>query len=268
MPLFVAHVRDAHLLLRGAYLMISQMRFQTTPLWQPLHVSGRNSRRGDRAIRPCARRPASAARYDRDGASHSASEGRVMRYTSLGNSGLVVSVVGLGCNNFGRRLDVERTRAVVDAAIDSGVTLLDTAETYGGGGRSEELLGEVLAGPPGPGRARDQVRHRRQRTWVTGRPRAAKGGRAYIRRAVEHSLRRLRTDYIDLYQIHTPDPVTPIEETLEALTRAGARGQGPLHRALELLRPADRRAAARRAGACTRCRSSPRRITGRCWSGR
>ncbi len=74
-----------------------------------------------------------------------------MRYTSLGNSGLVVSVVGLGCNNFGRRLDAERTRAVVDAAIDVGVTLFDTAETYGGGGRSEEILGEVLAG------RRDQV---------------------------------------------------------------------------------------------------------------
>src|SRR5215469_1351893 len=69
-----------------------------------------------------------------------------MRYRPPGNSGLLVSVVGLGCNNFGRRLDVDKTRAVVDAAIDSGVTLLDTAETYGGRGRSEEVLGEVLAG--------------------------------------------------------------------------------------------------------------------------
>src|SRR5215469_12174816 len=140
-----------------------------------------------------------------------------MRYKALGNSGLIVSVVGLGCNNFGRRLDVERTRAVVDAAIEVGVTLLDTAETYGGMGRSEEILGEVLAG------RRDQV------VLATtfgsqggdmgyGPAAGAKGSRAYMRRAVEHSLRRLRTDYIDLYQIHTPDPVTPIEETLEALS--------------------------------------------------
>ena len=146
-----------------------------------------------------------------------------MRYTSLGNSGLVVSVVGLGCNNFGRRLDVERTRAVVDAAIETGVTLFDTSDTYGGGGRSEEILGEVLAG------RRDQVvlatKFGHQGADMGYGPAAgAKGGRAYIRRAVEHSLRRLRTDYIDLYQIHTPDPVTPIEETLEALSelvRAG-----------------------------------------------
>ncbi|MBO0834811.1 MAG: aldo/keto reductase [Actinobacteria bacterium] len=146
-----------------------------------------------------------------------------MRYRPLGNSGLVVSVVGLGCNNFGMRLDVERARAVVDAAIDTGVTLLDTAEAYGGAGRSEEILGEVLAG------RRDQVviatKFGAQGADMGYGPAAgAKGGRAYIRRAVEHSLRRLRTDYIDLYQIHRPDPVTPIEETISALTelvRAG-----------------------------------------------
>ncbi len=146
-----------------------------------------------------------------------------MRYTSLGNSGLVVSTVGLGCNNFGRRLDVERTRTVVEAAIETGVTLFDTSDTYGGDGRSEEILGEVLAG------RRDQVvlatKFGHQGADMGYGPAAgAKGGRAYIRRAVEHSLRRLRTDYIDLYQIHTPDPVTPIEETLEALSelvRAG-----------------------------------------------
>src|ERR1700745_3394398 len=140
-----------------------------------------------------------------------------MRYRPLGNSGLLVSVVGLGCNNFGRRLDVEQTRSVVDAAIDSGVTLLDTAETYGGRGRSEEILGEVLAG------RRDQVvlatKFGSQGSDMGyGLAAGAKGGRAYIRRAVENSLRRLQTDYIDLYQIHTPDPVTPIEETLSALT--------------------------------------------------
>jgi len=146
-----------------------------------------------------------------------------MRYTPLGNSGLVVSVVGLGCNNFGRRLDLDRTRAVVDAAIDAGVTLFDTAESYGGQGRSEELLGEVLVG------RRDQIvlatKFGAQGSDMGYGPAAgAKGGRAYIRRAVEHSLRRLRTDYIDLYQIHTPDPVTPVEETLAALAelvRAG-----------------------------------------------
>jgi aryl-alcohol dehydrogenase-like predicted oxidoreductase len=140
-----------------------------------------------------------------------------MRYRSLGNSGLVVSVVGLGCNNFGRRLNAERTKAVVDAALDEGVTLFDTADIYGGGGRSEEILGEVLSG------RRDQVvlatKFGSQGADMGYGPAAgAKGGRAYIRRAVEHSLRRLRTDHIDLYQIHTPDPVTPIEETLEALS--------------------------------------------------
>lgn len=140
-----------------------------------------------------------------------------MRYRSLGNSGLVVSVVGLGCNNFGRRLDVDRTRAVVDAAIDDGVTLFDTAESYGPRGRSEEILGEVLAG------RRDQVvlatKFGSQGGDMGYGPAAGtKAGRAYIRRAVEHSLRRLRTEYIDLYQLHTPDPVTPIEETLTALS--------------------------------------------------
>ena len=140
-----------------------------------------------------------------------------MHYRPLGNSGLLVSVVGLGCNNFGRRLNVEQTRSVVDAAIDAGITLLDTAETYGGAGRSEEFLGEVLEG------RRDRVvlatKFGSQGGDMGYGPAAgAKGSRSYMRRAVEHSLRRLRTDYIDLYQIHTPDPVTPIEETLTALT--------------------------------------------------
>ena len=147
-----------------------------------------------------------------------------MRYRSLGNSGLVVSVVGLGCNNFGRRLDTDATRAVVDAAIEAGVTLLDTAESYGGGGRSEEILGEVLTG------RRDQVV---LATKFGGRgvdmgygPAAgAKGGRSYIMRAAEQSLRRLRTDYIDLYQLHAPDPTTPIEETLTALGELVTQGK-------------------------------------------
>jgi aryl-alcohol dehydrogenase-like predicted oxidoreductase len=147
-----------------------------------------------------------------------------MRYRSLGNSGLVVSVVGLGCNNFGRRLDADATRAVVDAAMDAGVTLLDTAESYGGPGRSEEILGEVLAG------RRDQVvlatkfGHRNSDMGY-GAAGGARGGRGYIMRAVEQSLRRLRTDYIDLYQLHTPDPATPIEETLAALGDLVAQGK-------------------------------------------
>ena len=147
-----------------------------------------------------------------------------MRYRSLGNSGLVVSVVGLGCNNFGRRLDTDATRAVVDAAVEAGITLLDTADSYGGAGRSEEILGEVLAG------RRDQVvlatkfGHRNVDMGY-GPAAGAKGGRSYIMRAVEHSLRRLRTDYIDLYQLHTPDPATPIEETLAALGELVTQGK-------------------------------------------
>jgi len=147
-----------------------------------------------------------------------------MRYRSLGDSGLMVSVAGLGCNNFGRRVDLAGTRAVVDAAIDAGITMFDTADIYGDGGASEELLGEVLAG------RRDQVvlatKFGSQGYDMGYGPAAgAKGGRAYIRRAVEQSLRRLRTDHIDLYQLHTPDPVTPVAETLAALTELVAEGK-------------------------------------------
>jgi aryl-alcohol dehydrogenase-like predicted oxidoreductase len=147
-----------------------------------------------------------------------------MRYRSLGESGLVVSVAGLGCNNFGRRLDTDATRAVVDAAIDAGITLLDTADTYGGAGRSEEILGEVLAG------RRDQVVlatkfGHQSADMGYGAAAGGKGGRAYIRRAVEQSLRRLQTDHIDLYQIHTPDPVTPVTETLAALGELVQQGK-------------------------------------------
>lgn len=147
-----------------------------------------------------------------------------MRYRSLGKSGLQVSVVGLGCNNFGRRLDVEGTRAVVDAAIDAGITLFDTADMYGGRGASETLLGEVLQG------RRDQVVLATKfghDSADLGYPAAAgaKGGRSYIRYAVEASLTRLRTDYLDLYQLHTPDPVTPIEETIAALDELVQEGK-------------------------------------------
>jgi aryl-alcohol dehydrogenase-like predicted oxidoreductase len=147
-----------------------------------------------------------------------------MRYRALGNSGLVASVVGLGCNNFGSRLDLAGTKAVVDAAIDCGITLFDTADIYGGGGRSEELIGEVLGG------RRDQIvlatKFGHQGADMGYGPAAgAKGGRAYLRRAVEQSLRRLRTDYIDLYQIHTPDPQTPMTETLAGLNELVAEGK-------------------------------------------
>jgi aryl-alcohol dehydrogenase-like predicted oxidoreductase len=147
-----------------------------------------------------------------------------MRYRPVGDSGLMVSVAGLGGNNFGRRLDLEATRAVVDAAIEAGITLLDTADIYGNGGGSEELLGQVLAG------RRDQVVLASKFGFGDfdmgyGTAAGAKGGRAYIRRAVERSLRRLRTDYLDLYQIHTPDPVTPVAETLAALTELVTEGK-------------------------------------------
>ncbi len=140
-----------------------------------------------------------------------------MRYQPLGDSGLVVSVVGLGCNNFGSRLDLDATRAVVDAAIEAGVTLLDTADIYGAvGGASEELLGEVLAGRRDAVVLATKFGHQGYDMGF-GPAAGAKGGRSYVRRAVEASLRRLRTDFIDLYQLHTPDPLTPIEETLAAL---------------------------------------------------
>jgi aryl-alcohol dehydrogenase-like predicted oxidoreductase len=147
-----------------------------------------------------------------------------MRYRSLGNSGLVVSVAGLGCNNFGRRLDAGATRAVVDAAIEAGMTLFDTAESYGPRGLSEEFLGQALEN------RRDRVVLATKfglRTADMGYPPSAgaKGGRGYLMRAVEQSLRRLRTDYIDLYQIHSPDPVTPVAETLAALGDLVSQGK-------------------------------------------
>ena len=136
-----------------------------------------------------------------------------MAYRRLGGSGLVVSVAGLGCNNFGLRIDLEATRAVVHAALDEGVTLLDTSDSYGA---SEEFLGDVLQG-----RRDDVVLATKFGSSLKGDNGAdwgARGSRRYIRRAVERSLRRLRTDWIDLYQLHRPDRQTPVEETLSALT--------------------------------------------------
>ncbi|MGW5266301.1 aldo/keto reductase [Microbispora sp. NPDC004025] len=136
-----------------------------------------------------------------------------MTYRRLGDSGLVVSALGLGGNNFGRRLDLDATRAVVDAALDAGVTLIDTADTYG---ESETLLGEVLKG------RRDQVvlatKFGGDVHGANGPDWGARASRRYVRLAVERSLRRLKTDWIDLYQLHFPDPSTPVEETLSVLT--------------------------------------------------
>jgi aryl-alcohol dehydrogenase-like predicted oxidoreductase len=134
-----------------------------------------------------------------------------MRHRQLGESGLTVSVIGLGGNNFGGRIGLEETRSVVDAAVDCGVTLIDTADIYGNHGGSEELLGQVLAG------RRERVVLATKFGMDMGDGTVARGSRSYIRRAVEASLRRLQTDYIDLYQYHAPDGVTPLEETSATL---------------------------------------------------
>lgn len=153
-----------------------------------------------------------------------------------------MSVVGLGCNNFGRRLDEKGSAAVVDAALDAGITLFDTADVYGEG-KSEQFIGRALEG-------------RRERAVIAtkfGSPMKGqgKGARAaYIRQAIEASLRRLGTDHIDLYQLHEPDPTVPIEETLGALdelVRAGKiREIGCSNFTVEQIQAAD--AAARNGG--------------------
>lgn len=135
-----------------------------------------------------------------------------MEHRLLGHSGLKVSAVGLGCNNFGMTIDERQTKTVVDAALDHGITLFDTADIYGGKGQSEIFLGKAL------GKRRcDALIATKFGSAMGDGPYATGGSRRYIMRAVEDSLRRLKTDYIDLYQIHKPDPDTPIEETLSAL---------------------------------------------------
>jgi aryl-alcohol dehydrogenase-like predicted oxidoreductase len=146
-----------------------------------------------------------------------------MRFRRLGDSGLMVSVVGLGCNNFGARMDEAAVGAVVREALDAGITLFDTADVYGGvRGRSEEYLAAALGGH------RDEVviatKFGGDMDGTNGPDWGARGARRYIVRAVEASLRRLGTDWIDLYQMHEPDPGTPLEETMAALddmVRAG-----------------------------------------------
>jgi aryl-alcohol dehydrogenase-like predicted oxidoreductase len=157
-----------------------------------------------------------------------------VRTRLLGSSDLCVSVVGLGCNNFGPRIDEARSRAVVDAAIDAGITFFDTAESYGAG-ESERFLGHALAG-------------RRHQALIATK--FSKGDPDYVRAAIDGSLERLGTDYVDLYQYHRPDGVTPVEETLGAvdeLVHAGkVRFAGSSNFSAALVREAD--AAARGAG--------------------
>lgn len=133
-----------------------------------------------------------------------------MEIRNVGKSGLRVSAVGLGCNNFGRALDTEAARKVVHAAFDRGITLFDTADIYGERGGSETQLGELLGS-----RRKDIVLATKFGMPMSETKTGA--SRRYILEAVEDSLRRLRTDWIDLYQLHQPDPKTPIEETLRAL---------------------------------------------------
>jgi aryl-alcohol dehydrogenase-like predicted oxidoreductase len=134
-----------------------------------------------------------------------------METRRFGGTDIEVSVVGLGCNQFGRKLDLNGTRAVVDAALESGITFLDTADIYGGAGRSEELLGEVLEG------RRDEVVLATKFGMDMGDGETRRGRADYIRKSIEGSLRRLRTDRVDVYWLHHPDPQTPIVETLGAL---------------------------------------------------
>jgi aryl-alcohol dehydrogenase-like predicted oxidoreductase len=130
----------------------------------------------------------------------------------LGGSDVEVSRVGLGCNNLGGRLDLERTRAVVEAALDAEITFFDTADTYGEWGRSERFLGEILEG------RRDRVVLATKFGWDVGLGGDdLRGSRSYLRRAIDASLERLRTDHVDLYSYHRPDGVTPLAETLEAM---------------------------------------------------
>jgi aryl-alcohol dehydrogenase-like predicted oxidoreductase len=152
----------------------------------------------------------------------------LIEYRPLGNSGLVVSTVGLGCNNFGRAKTLtatqEGTDAVIRAALDEGITLFDTADIYG----SERGLSETLMGNALKGRRSEIVlatKFGMDMAGENGPDWGVRGSRRYIRLAVESSLRRLQTDWIDLYQLHAPDPVTPIEETLAALDELIAEGK-------------------------------------------
>jgi aryl-alcohol dehydrogenase-like predicted oxidoreductase len=143
-----------------------------------------------------------------------------MEIRNLGGSGLRVSAVGLGCNNFGQRLDVEGTRKVIFKALDVGITLFDTADVYGNRGGSETAMGEVLGD-----RRKDIVLATKFAMEMDDVGVKKGASRRYIMKAVEDSLKRLKTDYIDLYQQHRYDPLTPIEETLRALQDLVSQGK-------------------------------------------
>lgn len=144
-----------------------------------------------------------------------------MEYRYLGRSGLRVSAVGIGCNNFGMLIDAAKTKIVVDKAIDIGINLFDTADVYGDLGKSEEFLGQAL------GAKRKDILIATKFGSPMGTHLNLQGGgsRRYIMSAVEASLKRLGTDYIDLYQIHRPDPLTPVDETLRALDDLVSQGK-------------------------------------------
>ena len=146
-----------------------------------------------------------------------------MTYQQLGISGLTVSTIGIGCNNFGSRMADEEVPVVVNTALDAGITLFDTADVYGNAGGSEMLLGKAL----GARRAEAIIATKfgSDMRGVNGPDWGSRGSRRYIRIAVESSLRRLGTDWIDLYQLHEPDPHTPIDETLAALSEIVAEGK-------------------------------------------
>jgi aryl-alcohol dehydrogenase-like predicted oxidoreductase len=151
-----------------------------------------------------------------------------IEYRNLGASGLIVSTIGLGCNNFGRigtaTESQEGTNAVIDAAIGAGVTLFDTADIYGAErGLSETLMGNALRGKRGS--IVLATKFGMDMAGTNGPDWNARGSRRYVRLAVEASLRRLQTDWIDLYQLHQPDPNTPIEETLATLDDLIAEGK-------------------------------------------
>ena len=139
-------------------------------------------------------------------------EFRHLQQRTLGRSGLLVSTVGLGCNNFGGRIGFDASRDTIHAALDAGITLFDTADVYGNRGGSEEILGRVLGE-----RRRNIVLASKFGIAMDEAGREKGGSRSYILRAVEASLRRLKTDWLDLYQYHRPDEHTPTEETLRAL---------------------------------------------------
>lgn len=135
-----------------------------------------------------------------------------MQKRNLGGSGLEVSVVGLGCNNFGARVDFETAKAVIHKALDAGITLFDTADAYGDRGGSETAMGKILGA-----RRKEIVLASKFGLPMDDAGKLRGASRSYIVHAVEASLKRLQTDWLDLYQLHRPDPATPIEETLRAL---------------------------------------------------